>query len=200
MTKIIIATLYEKEPVLVSATKLGADVLYLVIDDKENAKQEDSLSLIKKSLGSVVKINTIKVSVYDIVSTAKKIVDILETLSEKDDITLNISSGRKTQSLALLFAAYTRIRYVNRIIYVTQEEHKIIELPKLAFNLTESQIRLLSQINKEEHSSLVELAKKTDMSRGMLYRNLKELQDLGLIVLEKESKYRLTDAGKIARL
>jgi len=200
MAKIIIATLYEKEPVLVSATKLGADVLYLVIDEKENAKQENSLSLIKKSLGSVVKINTIKISLYDIVSTAKKIVEVLDTLSEKDDITLNISSGRKTQSLALLFAAYTRVRHVNRIIYVSQEDHNIIELPKLAFNLTDSQTRLMQQIEKNAHSSLVELAKKTDMSRGMLYRNLKGLQDIGLIVLEKESKYRLTDAGKIARL
>ncbi len=200
MAKIIIATLYEKEPVLVSATKLGADVLYLVLDNKENVKQEESLALIQKSLGSVVKIKTVRVGLYDIVGTAKKIVEILDNLSEKDDITMNISSGRKTQSLALLFASYTRIRYVNRIIYVSKEDHKIIELPKLAFNLTDSQGRLIDQISKDEHGSLVKLAKKTGMSRGMLYRNLKELQDLGLIVLEKESKYRLTDAGKIARL
>ena len=33
MTKIIISTLYDKEPTLVAATKLGADQLYIVVDD-----------------------------------------------------------------------------------------------------------------------------------------------------------------------
>jgi len=34
----------------------------------------------------------------------------------------------------------------------------------------------------------------------MLYRNLRDLQDNGFIYTDKESRYSLTDAGKIAML
>jgi len=200
MTKIIISTLYEKEPTLVAATKLGADQLYIVIDDPINETQQNSLAIIRETLEKVVKIYTIEAHPYDIVGTARKIVALLENFSEDDQVTVNITSGRKTQSLGLLYGAYARARYVNRIIYISEEEHRVIYLPKLSFNLTESQLQLLEQIEKKSHLSLSDLAEKSGMSRSMLYRNLQNLEDHGFIIVDKESRYLLTDAGKIARL
>ncbi|MFH1711204.1 MAG: CRISPR-associated CARF protein Csa3 [Nanoarchaeota archaeon] len=200
MTKIIISTLYDKEPTLVAATKLGADQLYIVVDDPVNDTQQTAMAIIKESLEKVVKIYTIEAHPYDIVGTARKIVALLENFSEDDHVTVNITSGRKTQSLGLLYGAYARARYVNRIIYISEEEHRVIDLPKLSFNLTESQIQLLEQIEKRSHSSLSDLAEKSGMSRSMLYRNIKNLEDHGFIMVDKQSRYLLTDAGKIARL
>lgn len=200
MAKRILSTLFNKEPVLVAATQLGADSLYLFVDDPINETQQTALDIIQESLGAVIKIYTIKINPYDIVRIAKKTVSLLESFSEEDNVTVNVSSGRKTQALGLLFGSYARAKYVNKVIYVTEEEHKIIDLPKLSFNLTNSQHRLLEKISEKQHSSLIELAERSDMSRGMLYRNLKELQDEGFIDIDKESKYVLTDAGRIARL
>ena len=44
------------------------------------------------------------------------------------------------------------------------------------------------------------LAEEVDTSRAMLYRNIKELVDHGFIEPKDGEGYRLTDAGKIARL
>ena len=41
-------------------------------------------------------------------------------------------------------------------------------------------------------------AKKTDISRAMLYKNIKDLQDMDLVTIE--NGLHLTDAGRIARL
>ena len=200
MTKIIISTLYDKAPTLVGATKLGADQLYIVVDDPVNEVQQTALAIIKETLDNVVKIYTIETHPYDIIGTARKIVALLENFSEDDHVTVNITSGRKTQSLGLLYGAYARMRYVNRIVYISEEDHKVIDLPKLSFNLKESQMQLLEQIGKRNHSSLSDLAEKSGMSRSMLYRNLKNLQDHGFINVDKELRYSLTDAGKIAML
>lgn len=200
MVKIIISTLDDKEPTLVAATKLGADRLYIVVDDPINETQQSALAIIQEILEGVVKIYSIDAHPYDIVGTARKIVALLQSFSEEDHVTVNITSGRKPQSLGLLYGAYAKARYVNRIIYVSEEEHRIIDLPKLSFNLTESQLQLLEQIEKKSHSSLSDLAEKSGMSRSMLYRNLRNLEDHSFIMVDKESRYSLTDAGKIARL
>jgi CRISPR-associated protein Csa3 len=200
MAQIIISTLYEKKPTLVATTKLGADILYLVVDDPINEVQQASLDMIQETLKGVVKIYTLSAHPYDIVGMSRKVVALLETFSEEDKVIVNITSGRKTQSLGLLYGAYARARYVNRIVYISEEEHKVIDLPKLSFNLTKSQERLLQKISEKKHSTLNQLAEFTEISRGMLYRNLRDLQDNGFIYTDKESRYSLTDAGKIAML
>jgi CRISPR-associated protein Csa3 len=200
MAQIIISTLYEKKPTLVATTKLGADILYLVVDDPINDVQQASLDMIQETLKGVVKIYTLSAHPYDIVGMSRKVVALLENFSEDDKIIVNITSGRKTQSLGLLYGAYARARYVNRIVYISEEEHKVIDLPKLSFNLTKSQERLLQKISEKKHSTLNQLAEFTEISRGMLYRNLRDLQDNGFIYVDKESRYSLTDAGKIAML
>ena len=49
--------------------------------------------------------------------------------------------------------------------------------------------------SKELLPLIMDLSDKIDISRAMLYRNIKELEEAGLI-----EELKLTDAGKIARL
>ena len=198
MGNTLISTLYAFEPVILASTKIGVDKLILIIDNKPVDKQRASLELVKQSLGKVVEVKQIKTEVYDIVNTAEEVIKAIDYESDKNSIFVNITGARKTQSLGLLFAAYSRIEKIKSIIYITEEEKKIIYLPKLGFNLNNSQKLVLEYINNKELTSLAELSNKIKISRGMLYRTIKELKDLGLIY--DDNGFKLTDAGKIAVL
>ena len=201
MAKVLIATLYHPNPVLSAANRLGPDRLILLIDHKPDKEQEKSLKLIKESIGRVVDVKVIKTEVYDIVKVAEKGVEIIDMQPKDDEIFVNVTSGRKTKALGLLFAAYARCSKVKKIAYNPEEQDPfVVWLPKLSFKLTESQKSVLNSLAEKDYSNitLTELADKIGISRAMLYRNIDELRDMGYI--STEDGLILTDAGKIARL
>jgi len=201
MAKVLIATLYSPDPVLLAANRLGPDRLILLVDAKADKEQEKSLKLIEESIGRVVEVKKSKTEVYDIVKVAEKCVEIIDMQSKNDTIYINITSGRKTKALGLLFAAYARNNRVKKIAYNPEEDKTaVIWLPKLSFKLTESQKSVLNTLAEKDYAkmSLTDLADKIGISRAMLYRNIDELRDMGYISTENGPE--LTDAGRIARL
>lgn len=197
MAKVLIATLYNPDPVLLAANRLGPDRLILLVDKKPSDEQIKSLKLIRESLGRVIDIEEERTEVYDIVAVAQKCVEIIDSQPKDDVIYANVTSGRKTKAMGLLYAAYARMDRVKRIAYNPEEDKKsVVYLPKLGFKLTESQKKILESF---ESFKPLELAKKIKMSRAMLYRSTNELKDLGYLELE-EGVYKITDAGRIARL
>ncbi len=203
MAKVLIATLHSAEPVLLAATRLSAERLVLLLDEKPNSEQDRSLKTIQGSLGRVMDVKVIKTPVYDIVAVAKKCVEVIDMVPKDDTIYVNITSGRKTKALGLLLAAYARADRVKKIAYNPDPEDvkdrtTVVYLPKLSFNLTDSQKRILDYLENDDFSNYAELAKKIDTSRAMLYKNIKDLQDMDLITVE--NGLHLTDAGRIARL
>lgn len=202
MAKILIATLYSPDPVLLAANRLGPDKLILLVDKNPNEEQKKSFKLIKESLGRVVEVEQVETEVYDIVKIAEKSVEVIDSQPKNDEIFINITSGRKTKALGLLFAAYARSSRVKKIAYNPEEDRTaVVWLPKLAFKLTDSQRKVLDILDKEDNTdiSLKELAEKIGISRSMLYRNIEELKDMGYIS-STEGNLKLTDAGRIARL
>ncbi len=194
--KVLIATLYSPNPILVAANKLGPDRMYLLIDKVPAKEQEKSVELLKNSLGRVIDIKIIKTAVYDIAEVAKKAVEIIDMQPQEDEIYVNVTSGRKTKAIGLLFGAYARTKRIKKIIYFPQEkENEPVYLPKLSFNLNSSQKKVLEYLEEKKFTSLMDLSEKIDISRAMLYRNIRELEDLDLV-----ENLKLTDAGKIARL
>lgn len=201
MSKVLIATLYSPDPVLIASTRLGPDRLILLLDEQSNKTQLQNFKLIEQSLGRVVDVKQVKTKVYDIVAVATKAVEIIDMQPKDDEIFVNITSGRKTKALGLLFAAYARSSRVQKIAYNPEEDKTaVVWLPKLSFKLTESQKTLLHALLDEDNQkmSYVDLAKKIETSKAMLYRNIDELKDLGYISVEDGLK--LTDAGMIAQL
>ncbi len=197
--KVLIATLYSPEPVLLAATRLGPDRIILLVDKEPDKQQEDSIKLIQDSLGKVIEIKTVKTDVYDIVEVAKKAVDIIDMQPNEDHIFVNITSGRKTKAIGLLFAAYARHDKVSKIAYNPEDDkNTVIYLPRLSFKLTESQKQILGVLEKGRYDSIGDLAKKVEMSTAMLYRAVDELKDMDLVTTEDGIK--LTDAGRIAKL
>lgn len=197
--KVLIATLYGPEPVMLATTRLGPERVYLLIDKEPSKEQESAVKLIQDSLGKVIDIKVIKTEVYDIVEVARKAVEIIDMQPKEDHIFINITSGRKTKAIGLLFAAYVRHDRVSKIAYNPEEDkNKVIYLPKLRFILTEKQKSILEELDKHPESSISDLSDKIDISTAMLYRAIAELEDMDLV--SKENGYELTDAGRIARL
>ena len=52
--KVLIATLYSPEPVILATTRLGPERLILLVDKMPNKEQEASVKLIQDSLGKVI--------------------------------------------------------------------------------------------------------------------------------------------------
>jgi CRISPR locus-related DNA-binding protein len=201
MTKVLIATLYSPDPVLLAANRLGPDRLILLIDEEPNKEQKQNYQLIEESLGRVVDVKKVKTKVYDIVAVAKKCVEIIDMQPKDDEIFINITSGRKTKALGLLFAAYARCNQVKKIAYNPEEDRTaVVWLPKLAFKINDSQQKILDNIEKKlyQNISYADLAEKIGLSKAMLYRSIDELRNMGYITTE--NGLHLTDAGKIAQL
>lgn len=199
MKKVMIATLFTPDAVLLAAHKIGPERLFLLINDQPIKEQEDSLKLLKDSLGRVIEIKTVKISVYDIVKIATKVVELIDAQPNDDSIFINITSGRKTQAIGVMLAAYARNDRVKKIAYYPEEDkNTVVYLPKLSFNLNNSQRKLLDYLVGAGSKSITELADKTEISRAMLYKTIQELKEMDLV--ETEDGIRLTDAGKIARL
>ena len=198
MEKVLIATLYSADPVLLAANRLGPDKLILLIDKEPSEEQQKSLKLIKESLGRVIQVEAVKTEVYNIVDVAAKAVEIIDSQAKDAQIFINVTSGRKTKAIGLLFGAYARIDRVKKIGYNPEEKTEVVYLPKMSFKLTESQKKILEALEKGEFKSPLDLAGKVKLSRAMLYRNIDELKDMGYV--DTEEGIKLTDAGKIARL
>ncbi len=198
MSKVLIASLYSVEPVLLSVTKLSVDKLVLLIDLKPNKIQSSALKTIKDSLGKVLEVKSIKTRVYDVVSVAEKCVEVIDLLNNDDEVFVNITGGRKTVALGLLFASYARINKIKKIAYNPEGEKTVVFLPKLSFKLTESQKTILNYLNETKINSISELSNELDLSKAMVYRAIDELKDLGFINVD--NGLTLTQAGKIARL
>jgi len=199
VNKVLIATLYSSAPVILATTRLGPNRLILLIDKIPNKEQETALKTINDSLGKVMEVKTVKTEVYDIAEVAKKCVEVIDMQPKEDEIYINITSGRKTKAIGLLFAAYARHDRVKKIAYNPEEDKTtVVYLPKLSFKLTDSEKKVLEYIDTGSYESISDLSKKIDLSTAMLYRAIDELKDKDLITTEDGLK--LTDAGKIARL
>ena len=198
--KVLIATLFNPEPVLLAATRLGPERIILLVSKDPTKEQEAAVKLIQDSLGKVIDVKVSKIDVYDIVEVARKAVEIIDMQPKEDHIFVNITAGRKTQAIGLLFAAYARHERVSKIAYNPEEdkENSIVYLPRLSFHLTESQKKVLEEVGNKKYESISDLAQKIDLSTAMLYRAIDELKDMDLIDTSKNIE--LTDAGRIARL
>lgn len=199
MTKVLLATLYVFEPVIAASTKISADKLILLIDKEPDATQQKSLDIIKQSLGSVLEIKTVKTDVYDIVEVARETVKIIDLLSDKDEIYVDITAGRKTKALGLLFGAYARSDRIKRIMYVKEENKQVVNLPKLSYNITPGQLKIIESLLQGNAKSMADLAEKVDVSKAMLYKHIKELKDMDVVEDSKEG-IQLTDYGRIVVL
>lgn len=199
MRKILISSIYDHNSVMLCATKFSVDEMYLIVDKDPDENQKKAVEIVKNSLGSVVTIHERRAEVYDILGTAKLTVDILDRLPEGLEIYINVTAGRKTQSLGMSYGAYARIGKVGYIVYATEETKEIIYLPKLNYEITDTQRQMLELISQNKLTSTFQVSEKVSTSTAMAYRNYETLKTKGMIIQTNEG-ITLTDYGRLVLL
>lgn len=197
METTLISTVYSIEPVMICITQFSPRKVVLIMEEEPPREKEQVKKIIEDTLGKFIKVQIKETSLYDVVQIAKDTVDTIDEERAKGrKIVVNISGGRKTQALGVLFGCYARNNDVQRIAYVTEEEGEIIDLPILSFGISKTKKKLLEELKKGE-TSVKNLALKLGISRGMTYNHIRELRNMGFIDPEK---LEITSAGEIATL
>jgi CRISPR-associated protein Csa3 len=109
-------------------------------------------------------------------------------------IFVNISGGRKPQALGALFGCYARQDMVEKIVYITEEDKNIIDLPILNFGISKTKRSILEEIQSGENN-VQNLSTKIGISRGMTYNHIRELREMGLV---DPDYLKITSAGELA--
>ena len=197
--RILISTIYNTDATLLAATRFSPDRVIGLVTKDAPKEQLEAVDLVKRSIGTVLEFTVKKIPEYDVVEVARIVVDMIDTLSEEDELTLNVTSGRKTQAIGVMFAGYARASRIRRIVYLREDTKQIVHLPIVPFSFNETEKALLEQIDQGKLKTTAELAEAIERSPAMVYRALDELKRNDYVEA-LDGGFKLTDAGRIARL
>ena len=192
----LISTIYALEPVIFCVTRLSPSKIILLTEENTDEKKARAEQTIIDTFGKIIEIEKKITSLYNTVHVAQDVSDLIEQEHARgNQITINVSGGRKPQAFGALFGAYTRSDMVQRIVYVTEEDNFLIDFPILSFNISDTKKAILEQIQSGV-TAVAAIAVNVGISKGMAYNHLRELKAMGYIT--GEDGYSITDAGKIA--
>ena len=203
--KTLICTIYRGDADLVAIYKLSPDKIIL-LPQKLEGETEDVKKTVEKGIKDIketfaklkVTVETKTIDLYDIKKIIKETMQLIDQEHKQgNEVILHISEGRKTQSIAMLLAAYKRRDKVTACYYLVDERGGTpLALPLLDFSLSESKKGILEQVNKGENN-VIKIAKNLKKSKALTYKLMKELKHDGFI---KKDENELTESGKIAIL
>ncbi len=195
METTLISTIYSLEPVMACITHFTPKKLILLREEDSPDKKLEAERMLKETVGRVMEVEAYITSIYDVVQIAQDTADAIEKeAAQGRKIIINISGGRKPQALGALFGCYSRHEEVERIVYITEEDQEIIDLPILNFGISPTKRLILEEL-KEGDTSVKNLSVKVGISRGMTYNHIRELRDMGFI---HHSKLEITSEGMLA--
>ncbi|MBU4536127.1 MAG: CRISPR locus-related DNA-binding protein [Euryarchaeota archaeon] len=195
METTMISTIYSIEPVMICITQFSPKKVVLLREDKAPDEKNKVEQILHDTVGKFIEIVSQETSLYDVVRVAQDTVDVIdEEKAAGRRVVVNISGGRKPQALGALFGCYARHREVERIVYVTEEDSELIDLPILNFGISKTKKQVLESLINGE-SSVKNLAIKIGISRGMTYNHIRELREMGFI---DQNKLEITSAGQLA--
>ncbi|HEC56527.1 MAG TPA: CRISPR locus-related DNA-binding protein [Candidatus Syntrophoarchaeum butanivorans] len=190
----LISTIYAIEPVIVAVTHFSPSRIVLLREEDAPEEKIRSEEMIKTSFGSVLEIETRITSLYDVVRIARDVAGIIEEEAARGQrVVVNITGGRKPQAFGALFGAYARKDLVDKVVYVTEEDQTVVDLPLLDFGISETKRMILEAMN-EGMRSVSDIALKIGISKGMTYNHIRELKAKGFI----SDDMRITNAGRLA--
>lgn len=195
METTLISTIYSLEPVMACITHFSPKKLVILREEDSPERKIDAERMLQETVGRVIELETKITSIYDVVQIAQDTVDVIEQENAQNRrVIVNISGGRKPQALGALFGCYTRHKMVESIVYVTEEDGTIIDLPILNFGISKTKLMILEELLIGE-TSVKNLAIKVGISRGMTYNHIRELREMGFIHTQK---LEITSAGRLA--
>ena len=201
MKKILLTNTYSFTPMVGAITKVGPDIIYLIMDKEPDDKQKEAKEKLKNTFKHI-EFKEIKTSVYEVYEIAKEIIVAIDKIykEEENEIYVDITAGRKTKSIGIMLGCYARSHKIKDILYFTQEINQMVVIPKLSFEISKKAYDLLEEISKKG-ISLPELANsdKFNIGRTAIYNNIRDFKEKGLVG-EKNNLLSLTDYGKLILL
>ena len=195
MENTLISTIYSLEPVIACITRFSPNKVIILREEDAPEKKLESERMLNETVGKVLEIETKITSIYDVVQIARDTKDIIENENYYErKIVVNISGGEKPQALGALFGSYARHQMVEKIVYVSEEDGHVLDLPILNFGLSKTKLMILQEV-KQGENSVKNLASKIGISRGMTYNHLRELREMGFI---DQNRLEITSAGDLA--
>jgi CRISPR-associated protein Csa3 len=195
MENTLISTIYSLEPVITCITLFSPKKVVILREDDPPQKKIESERMLNETVGRVLEIETKITSIHDVVQIAKDTTEIIENENSYGrNIVVNISGGRKPQALGALFGSYARHMMIEKIVYISQEDGHVLDLPILNFGLSKTKLMILEELKNGENS-VKDLAIKIGISRGMTYNHLRELREMGFI---NQDVLEITSAGELA--
>lgn len=191
----LISTIYSIEPAMFCVTQFSPKRVVLLREEDATKEKIRAEQMLRDTVGKFIEIEAKLTSLYDVVRIARDTADVIEDeYAHKRNIIVNVSGGRKTQALGALFGCYARNNMVERIVYVTEEDNQIIDLPILNFGISKTKKMILEELEQGE-TSVKNLSIKVGISRGMTYNHIRELREMGFIAADK---LEITSAGELA--
>ena len=208
----LISTAYRIEPILPAVKRLMPERIILLVglksektskepeNDEKQREAKEKLKEIEKAL-EFLKIEKVERATdqFDIFLTAEQSVKAIdEEAAAGRRIVADITGGRKTMSIGLLFACYARRDKVDKAIYTLDGTDEFIELPMLSFSISKDRKELLGKIENGK-LSITEIARSMKRSRAFIYQQLVKMKREKYVAYN-DGKFTVTMAGKIARL
>lgn len=176
-------------------TRFSPQKLVLLREEDAPEKKLEAERMLTETVGRVMDIETRITSIYEVVKIAQDTADVIEGENAHGRrVVVNISGGRKPQALGALFGCYARHKMVERIVYVTEEDGEVVDLPILNFGISKTKLMVLEELEKGD-TSVKNLALKIGISRGMTYNHIRELREMGFI---DPHQLEITSAGELA--
>ena len=191
----LISTVYSGRSIKIAIKQLSPAKLILIVDKPINKTKELAVNEIKKFYNNVLEIETLQTSLYNIPEIMEKVIRVIDKeIKKENEVLIHITEGRKTTSLALLFAGYTRKENINGVYYVIEETNEILSLPLIKLEVGNSKKQLLKEISRG-NGEIKKMEKKLKIKQSAVYQHVQELKDEGY--LEKDKELKLTDLGRI---
>ena len=141
---------------------------------------------------------------YDIPSMIISLVKLLRELNQRGYKTfVNITTGRKTVSLAIYLASCFQANAIERIVYLSEEGQKLINVPYtlMSISLCKEERRVLQVLSEDALQTIDELYRKTRTPKYRLYRIINRLANRILLHKIRTGRYlfiRRTEMGNVA--
>lgn len=195
---IIIATAGEEPAgIIESIKKFSCDKLILVADERAKKTVVPKVKETARSLNLTTEVITI--DPYNVIDTVGKLKELIQ-IHKEDNIIINITDGRKTMAIAGAIAGIVSGDKVDQVIYITEETHEVISIPRLLNPdklLRPEKREILKILSQKGTLTAEELRETIGSQMQVTWKHLRELEEIGYVESsgEKPKKYQLTESG-----
>ena len=175
----------------------GISKLILIVvqgkDAKSKQQVKDAVSQAKQLTNQLLSVPFETVKLDNTYDTEKLFKKFEELFNAEDEIVLNLTGGPKLISLLLYITAVKKHKKVKAIVYVRDDIHESIILPKslVCGKLTLFEKKLLKSIKESAEISTLELSRKMKRSLTQIITYCNRLEEKELIGIRKEGNKRI---------